>query len=97
MANGDHVRQNIFARAGMAHSDFLRMDRVHKNVAEGCDPIRDEEDNVVGWKKNTYSFPPVGSPDAGAHVTASDLDRFLRAVKAGDLLSPDVTEAFLTR
>jgi CubicO group peptidase (beta-lactamase class C family) len=96
MAYRDYVRQNIFARTGMVHSDFLRMDRVHDNVAEGCDPIRDEEDNVVGWKKNIYSYPPVGSPDSGAYVTAGDLDRFLRAVKAGELLSPELTEAFLT-
>lgn len=92
----DYVRQNIFARAGMDHSDFFRMDRVHENVAEGCDPIQDEEDHLVGWKKNIYSFPPVGSPDAGAHVTAGDLDRFLRAVKDGELLSAELTQAFLT-
>jgi CubicO group peptidase (beta-lactamase class C family) len=91
----DYVRQNIFARAGMEDSDFLRMDRVHENVAEGCDPVRDEADDIVGWRKNIYSFPPVGSPDSGAHVTAADLDRFLRAVKAGELLSPELTEAFL--
>jgi CubicO group peptidase (beta-lactamase class C family) len=83
MAYRDYVRQNVFARAGMAHSDFLRMDRAHEQVAEGCDPIRDEGGRVVGWKKNIYSFPPVGSPDSGAHVTAGDLDRFLRAVKGG--------------
>jgi hypothetical protein len=32
----------------------------------------------------------------GAYVTAPDLDRFLRAVQAGELLSPALTEAFLT-
>jgi CubicO group peptidase (beta-lactamase class C family) len=96
MAYRDYVRQNVFARAGMAHSDFYRMDRVHENVAEGVDPIRNEGGNVVGWKKNIYSFPPVGSPDAGAHVTAGDLDRFLRAVQAGTLLSPELTQVFLT-
>ena len=92
----DYVRQNVFARAGMTRSDFFRMDRVHENVAEGCDPIRDEGGSVVGWKKNVYSFPPIGSPDSGAHVTAGDLDRFLRGVKAGKLLSPGLTEAFST-
>jgi CubicO group peptidase (beta-lactamase class C family) len=96
MTYRDYVRQNIFARAGMAHSDFFRMDRVHENVAEGCDPMRDEDGNVVGWKKNLYSFPPIGSPDSGAHVTAHDLERFLRAVKGGELLSPELTRAFLT-
>jgi len=92
----DYVRQHIFARAGMTHSDFLRMDRVNENVAEGCDPLYDAAGQRVGWKKNIYSYPPIGSPDGGAHVTAGDLDRFLRAVQAGELLSPELTAAFLT-
>ena len=96
MAFRDYVRQNVFARAGMAHSDFLRTDRVHENVAEGSDPILDEHGNVQGWKKNIYSFPVIGSPDSGAYVTVSDLNKFLRAVKAGKLLSPELTKAFLT-
>ena len=96
MTYRDYVRHFIFDRAGMSDSDFFRMDRVAENVAEGWDPIRDEEDQVVDWKKNIYSLPPVGSPDGGAHVTAGDLDRFLRSVKAGELLSPELTEAFLT-
>jgi CubicO group peptidase (beta-lactamase class C family) len=92
----DYVRQNIFAKAGMSHSDFFRMDRVHENVAEGSDPLMDETGHLIGWKKNIYSFPPIGSPDGGAHVTVRDLDRFLRAAKAGELLSPMLTEAFFT-
>ncbi len=96
MTYRDYVRRHIFAPAGMADSDFLRMDRVHENVAEGADPIRDETGNVIAWKKNIYSYPPIGSPDAGALVTAADLDRFLRSVQAGRLLSPELTRAFLT-
>jgi CubicO group peptidase (beta-lactamase class C family) len=96
MTYRDYVRPNIFARAGMVHSDFLRMDRVPENVAEGCDPIENNDGSIVGWKKNIYSFPPIGSPDGGAHVTAGDLDRFLKAVKSGKLLSPRLTQAFLT-
>lgn len=92
----DYVRQNIFAKAGMRHSDFFHMDRVNENVAEGSDPLRDEAGHLVGWKKNIFSYPPIGSPDGGAHVTAHDLDRFLRAVKVGELLSPDLTKAFFT-
>jgi CubicO group peptidase (beta-lactamase class C family) len=96
MTYRDCVRENVFARAGMARSDFFHMDRVHEDVAEGADPIEDDDGRIAGWKKNIYSFPPVGSPDSGAHVTAGDLDRFLRAVKAGELLSSELTEAFFT-
>ena len=92
----DYIRQNIFARAGMTRTDFFRLDRVHADVAEGCDPLQDETGHTAGWQKNIYAFPPVGSPDSGAHVTASDLGRFLRAVKAGELLSPGLTDAFFT-
>ena len=92
----DYVRQHIFASAGMTASDFLRMDRVHERMAEGYEPLHDETDEVIGWKKNIYAYPPIGSPDGGAYVTAADLDRFLRAVQAGRLLSPTLTQAFLT-
>ena len=56
----------------------------------------DEHGTIVAWKKNIYSYPPIGSPDGGAHVTAGDLDRFLRQVKTGALLSPQSTAAFFT-
>jgi CubicO group peptidase (beta-lactamase class C family) len=92
----DYVRQHIFAPAAMLHSDFLSLDLVYNDVAEGGDPLRDEHGTLVAWKKNIYSFPPIGSPDGGAYVTAADLDRFLRKVKAGTLLSPQLTTAFFT-
>ena len=92
----DYVRQHIFVPAGMLHSDFFRMDVVNDEVAEGCDPLRDEHGKIVAWKKNIYAYPPIGSPDSGAHMTAADLDRFLRKVKAGTLLSVQSTAAFFT-
>lgn len=90
----DYVRERIFKPTQMSSSEFFRMDRCVPAVAEGADPIRGEDGSVVAWKRNIYSFPPVGSPDSGAHVTAADLDRFLRAVRSGDLLSPVLTERF---
>jgi CubicO group peptidase (beta-lactamase class C family) len=90
----DVVGDDVFAAADMADSDFLRMDRVNARLAEGTDPIRDETGAIVGWKRNIYSYPPIGSPDGGAHVTARDLDRFIRAVLGGRLLSAELTAAF---
>jgi hypothetical protein len=72
------------------------MDVVNENVAEGCDPILNDAHQITGWRKNIYSYPPIGSPESGALVTVGDLDRFLRAVKAGKLLSPLLTKRFLT-
>ena len=96
MTYRDYVSTHIFTRVGMTDSDFFRMDRVNHNVAEGCDPTRDATGTIVGWRKNIYSFPPIGSPDGGAHVTVADLDLFLQAVRAGKLLSPELTSAFLS-
>jgi CubicO group peptidase (beta-lactamase class C family) len=91
----DVVREDVFAAAGMSDTDFLGMDRVHERLAEGADPIRDDAGTIVGWKRNIYSYPPIGSPDAGAHVTAVDLELFVRAVRYGRLLSSDLTAAFM--
>jgi CubicO group peptidase (beta-lactamase class C family) len=74
----------------MDNSDFFHMDRVEDRVAEGVDAMGDDG----GWVRGIYSCPPVGSPDGGAHVTASDLERFLVAAQRGQLLSEGSTSAF---
>ncbi len=93
MSYRDYVRKHIFEKAGMIHSDFLDMGQVNEMVAEGCDPIKKEDGTIMGWKKNIYSYPPIGSPDSGAYVTAMDLDRFLRAVRFGELFSAELVDA----
>lgn len=85
----DRVRDRVFAPAGMNRSGFFAMDVVEPDVAEGADLV-DER-----WVRNIYSYPPIGSPDGGAHVTAADLDGFLSAVRAGDLLGEEWTDRFL--
>jgi CubicO group peptidase (beta-lactamase class C family) len=92
----EYVRANVFEPAGMDRSGFFRMDRVESDVAEGADPIVDDDGNVTGWRRNIYSYPPIGSPDGGAHVTASDLVSFHRALRSGRLLSAEQTAAMLS-
>ncbi len=92
----DYVREHIFERANMWHSGFFDIGQVNEMVAEGADPIRNPNGEITGWKKNIYAYPPIGSPDSGAYVTAGDLDRFLRTVQQGELLSQELTEAFLS-
>jgi CubicO group peptidase (beta-lactamase class C family) len=96
MSYRDYVRSHVFEKAGMTHSDFFDMGQVNEMVAEGCDPIRKEDEKIAGWKRNIYSYPPIGSPDGGAHVTARDLDRFFRAIQSGKLISQESTEAILS-
>ncbi len=93
----DYVTEHVFARAGMRASGFFDMREAVPDVAEGWEPVREDEDGpVTGWRQNIYSYPPIGSPDGGAHCTAADLVRFLDAVRGGKLLGPELTQTFLT-
>lgn len=92
----DYVREHIFEKTKMSRSGFFDMMQVNKMVAEGSDPIIDTAGKIEGWKRNIYAYPPIGSPDSGAYVTAGDLDRFLRAIQRGELLSEELTKAFLS-
>ena len=92
----EYVTEHVFAQAGMHRSGFFRMDVVEPDVAEGVEAIEDDNGGVVGWRRNIYSYPPVGGPDGGAHVTVGDLLRFHRAVADGRLLGPALTHELLS-
>ena len=87
MTYRDYVTSHVFAAAGMDRSGFFRMDDAEPEVAEGAEPITDDDGNITGWRRNIYSYPPIGSPDGGAHVTAEDLIRFHTALRAGQASS----------
>ena len=80
----------------MERSGFFRMDVVEPDVAEGVEAVEDANGRVVGWRRNIYSYPPVGGPDGGAHVTVPDLLRFHRALVEGRLLGPALTAELLS-
>ncbi|MGI6132007.1 MAG: serine hydrolase domain-containing protein [Bacillota bacterium] len=90
----DYVCENVFRRAGMCSTEFVAMDAVAENAAEGYAAVTDENGKLPGWRKNIYSFPPIGSPDSGAYTTVGDLDLFMRALAANRLLSEQLTEDF---
>jgi CubicO group peptidase (beta-lactamase class C family) len=85
----DRVRTHVFERAGMTDSGFFAMDVVEPLVAEGADLVDGR------WVRNIYSYMPIGTPSGGAHSTVGDLDRFLAAVRGGELLGPEMTRLFL--
>lgn len=85
----DYVREHVFARAGMTESDFFDRRDAAPRVAEGGDVDEDGK-----WVQNLFSYPPIGSPDGGAHSTAGDLIRFFAAVRGGQLLGEEWTRRF---
>jgi CubicO group peptidase (beta-lactamase class C family) len=95
MSYRDYVRQHVFAPAGMTGADFCAMDGVCADLAEHYKRI-EHEDGTVEWRKNIYSYPPIGSPDGGATVTALDLDRFVRAIRGNELISESASTALLS-
>jgi CubicO group peptidase (beta-lactamase class C family) len=92
----NYVSEHVFARAGMERSGFFRMDVVEPDVAEGVEAIRADDGSITGWQRNIYSYPPIGAPDGGAHVTVGDLFRFHDALVTGALLGPELTAGMLS-
>jgi CubicO group peptidase (beta-lactamase class C family) len=92
----DYVGNAVFGRAEMSASGFFDRREAVPDVAEGWDPVLDSTGNRTGWTQNIFSYPPIGCPDSGALVSADDLVRFAQAVRAGRLLSAELTEQFLT-
>ncbi|RPJ26091.1 MAG: class A beta-lactamase-related serine hydrolase [Chloroflexi bacterium] len=92
----DYVRQHIFEKAQMTRSDFLALDGVDEEVAEGYIPIHDKDGKVTDWKRNIYSTTVEAAADGGATSTVEDLCHFSRALREGQLLSAKWTQAMLT-
>ncbi|MDD6795310.1 MAG: serine hydrolase [Clostridiaceae bacterium] len=90
----EYVKENIFEKIGMKDTEFLSMDGINRNTAEGYTPIEDGDD-IIGWRKNIYSYPPIGAGDAGAYVTVNDLDKFFRELVNNKLLSEKLTKEIL--
>ena len=92
----DYIHRHLFEPLGMQHSGFMNMDGVFHDIAEGYIRVTDAAGAAQPWRKNIYSYPPIGSPDGGAYATAGDLDLFIRSLYRGDVLSADLTQALLT-
>lgn len=91
----DYIKENVFDKLSMSRTDFLSMDEIHENVAEGYSAICNEKDEIIAWKKNIYSYPPVGGTDGGAYTTVHDLNIFLKGLREGKLLSKELTQEVL--
>ncbi len=91
----DYMRRNIFARAGMSQTDFIDLDDVRPNVAEGYVAIM-ENGVRTGWRKNIYATTAGGAGDGGETSTLDDMARFLRKLREGKLFSRELVTTMLT-
>lgn len=76
----DAVRRRVIAPAGLAHTDFLRLDELPASAAVGYL-------FAEGNRANTLHLPVLGNGDGGAFTTAGDLHRFWRAFFDGRIVS----------
>ena len=92
----EYVVEHVFGPAKMRTAGFFDRRDPAPDVAEGWDPVRDADGRLITWRQNIFSYPPIGSPDGGAQVAAEDLLAFSSALRAGRLLGPAMTAAFLS-
>lgn len=85
-----YVFDEVLTRAAMRDSGFYDKREAAPRIAEGWELVDG------AWRSTLFDSPPIGSPDTGAHVTASDLVLFLEAVRDGSLLDKEYTDEFLT-
>jgi CubicO group peptidase (beta-lactamase class C family) len=90
------IRREIFARAGMTSSGFFALDEITRRSAEGYVPIPGPDGQPLRWKKNLYHVTPVPAAAGGATATVGDLLRFSRALRRGELLSPEMSREATT-
>lgn len=76
----EFISENIFKPFGMGNTLFSAKDDTDLNIAEGYYHT-DNQKGLQVWKKNIYSFPPIGTADSGAYTNVFDLDRFIRNIK----------------
>ncbi|MQM27856.1 serine hydrolase domain-containing protein [Glycomyces albidus] len=86
------VGDRVFSPAGMDRSGLFAADQVRPDVATGY--LRPSAPGEP-WRTNVFATPSVGAPDGGAFSSARDLDRFLTAYAAGELVKPDLLEQAL--
>ena len=89
----DYIRENIYAPAGMKHTDSYEMDQPVANLAIGYG--RDNE-TETGWRNNLYTHVLKGGPAGGGFSTVGDLHRFAQALTELRFLNKAHTQTLLS-
>lgn len=86
MSYYDYVRENIFKPAGMNDSGSFYMDKLPANTAFGYTA---HHQTKPGRGRNNTILSARGSSAGGGYSTASDLLKFIAALRSGKLSMPD--------
>jgi CubicO group peptidase (beta-lactamase class C family) len=86
MSYYDYVRQNVFEPAGMKDSGSFFMDKLPTNTAFG---YTYHHQTKPGRGRNDTILSARGSSAGGGYSTASDLLKFIAALRSGKLALPD--------
>ena len=86
----DVVRENVFRRAGMTHTDSLPESQPVPDRSSGYT----RQSPAGRWLPNTDTLPSRGTSAGGGYSTVGDLMRFGEALRLGKLISAaSLTEA----
>ncbi len=90
----DWLRDNLLIPWGLTSTYFPSMDEINENTADGYLFVEDSRE--PSWRKNIYSFPPIGTPEGGIYTTVGDLDRLMRGLADGRFFNEQYTRLFMT-
>jgi len=89
----DFVTDEIIKPLNLAHTGFYRMNQLPANVAVGY--AEDEDTGEI--RSNIYEMPIIGGSCGGLFSCVKDLDKVWRALISNKILSPEMTQTFLSK
>lgn len=90
-----YMREEVFKKHYLFDTDFIPLQQVCENVAEGYIPVKNEKNQLIGWQRNIFSVPSNGLSDGGAFSTARDMIKFMRMLRQHEFLSEATTKEWL--
>lgn len=96
-----HIARDVFGPAGMSRSFYAETDAEAPDVAEPTTNLFNIGLNNYIYRLGTprraiYELAARGGPQGGATVTARDLFLFIKALRSGQLVRPDLLQEMLT-
>lgn len=90
----DLATAEVLEPAGMTRSLFASMDDEPDDLASAY--YTDTNAPFEAWRTNLYGVPAMAMPDGGMVTTATDLARFVDALRVGRLVSPEHVDVMRT-